>query len=498
MGAKVDLVKRKRPAARMQKYGLQILGSSVLFLLGYGTMLIPHYSIDSYSVAIDQMCMYRSGGGAGRLMFMLWPKLCIACGFNMVRQQWLGTTLLLLGCVFCHVFLYTAVRRYVCREPSGRKAAVLFCSLAVAFCNPFLVEWFQYVETTPIYSVCLCLAVTGAVLLLRNKRWDWLWALLCLLVAVTGYQVVISIFLILSAVLLLAKYDYRPTRKVFWEMVRCVAITGAAGISSLAWARLLPAKVGLAPRFSEGSLIDNLRFVLSIQELMWRNTLNILPGYIVAGFLFFCVVIALIPFVMKKDWIRILWTGCVLAGCAATVFLPYLVNGEHWVTTRASVQLFSFVAGAAVIAVLNAEKLRAQMLHILSVLFLAILVVRINQITADQLRTNRYDQAECDAIVRVIEQYEQDTGITVTGIAFSTDVQPTSYYPGIRRHWAELNLRAMTVHWGVQDVICFYTGKSLANRGVMKPPEFENQNWDTFDPAQQIRFDGETVCFCAF
>lgn len=493
---KAEFTKRTMPG--IQKHGPLFLASIALSLLGYGRMLIPHYSIDSYSVAIDPMCMYRSGAGAGRPMFMVWVRLCMALHFDMVRQQWVGTTLLILGCAFSHLLLYTAVRRYVCRELGGRKAAMLFCALALAFCNPFFAEWFQYVEITPLYTICLCLAVCGVTFLLRNRRWDWLVALLCLVIAVTGYQVVISIFLILGAVLILVKYDYRPNWKVFWELVRCVAITGVSGMTSWVWTRWLPGKAGVSPRFSGFSLVGNVRYTLSIQELLWRNSLNVFPGYFVAGFAAFCLLMAFIPFVLKKNWKCIFWSGLVLAGCAAAVSLPYLVSNEHYLTVRASVQLFSFVAGAAVMAVLNAEKLQAHALHIISLVFLACLLMRTNQITSEQLRNNQYDQEECLAIANAIEQYEQDTGITVTGVAFSMDVQPCSYYPGLRRHWAELNMRAMTVHWAIHDVIHFYTGKPLANRGMIKPTEFENHNWDAFDPAEQIRFEGETIYFCAF
>lgn len=470
----------------------------MLFFLGYGMMLIPHYSVDSYSVAIDPMCMYWSGCKAGRPMFMILIKLCLAWKFDLVRQQWAGTLLLIFGCIVSHLLLYTAVRRYACKQLSRKKAVMLFCCLAMAFCNPFMIEWFQYVEIAPIYAVCICLTVFGTVLLLRNKRGDWLAALLCLLIAVTGYQVVIAVFLILSAVFLLIKYDYLPTWKAFLEMVRCVAITGIAGVTSLLWARWLPVKMGIAPRLSDSSMLDNLRYVFSIQPKVWKNTLNLLPKGIVAGFLLFCIVLTLIPLIIKKDWKRVLWIGFVLIGCAATVFLPHAVSSEHWLTARASVQFFSFAAGMAAIAILRAEKMRTYMIDFVALALLAVFLLYNNLITLDQQRNNQYDQEECNAIAQAIEHYETDTGIVVTGIAFCTDMQPHYSYPEIRWHWAELNMRAMIVEWGVHDVVTFYTGKPLANRGAIKPPVFEDQDWNGFDPSGQIYFEGDTVYFCAY
>lgn len=484
--------------AHVPKSILRFFGSAVLFSLGYGMMLIPHYSVDSYAIAIHPMEMYWSGCRAGRPMFMAAAKICEALKFDLVRQQWACTLLLILGCIISHLLVYTAVRRYVCKQASRGKAAVLFCSLAMAFCNPFLIEWFQYVEIAPIYSVCICLAVLGAVLLLRNKRGDWLLALLCLLVAVTGYQVVIAVFLILSVMLLLVKYDYSPTGKAFWEMVRCVAITGAAGVTSLLWARWLPTKMGIAPRLSDSSILDNLRYVRSIQPQVWKDTLGLLPKGIVALFLLLCVVLIFIPFVIQKDWKRVFWIGFVLAGCAATVFLPHAVSSEHWLTARASVQFFSFVAGAAVLAILNAGKVQAYIIGLASSALLAVILLYNNQITFDQLQSNQYDKEECNAIAQAIEQYENETGIVVTGIALCTDTQPHYYYSGIRRHWAELNMRAMIVDWGVHDAVFFYTGKPLENRGAIKPPVFEGRNWDHFDPFEQLYFEGDTVYFCAY
>lgn len=462
-------------------------------------MFIPHYSVDSYTVAQDLASMYWSGSRAGRPLFIIWYKLCQLYNFNPVHNQWISMMILLMGCVLSHVIIYNAVCKYVCRKMSTGKAGTVFCCLAVIFCNPFIAEWFLYVESSGVYAISLLFTAFGVMFVLRGGVLDCLLGGLCIIIAVMGYQVVVSIFLILSVIFLLMKYDYFPTKKAFMAMTCCAALAAATCICAAACAKWLPVAVGGPARLSEQSIFENIYFVISIQEKYWMNALGLLPDGLVTGILALCLCVILLPCFMKKEWKCIIWLMFVLAGCAAAIFLPYIGSGEHWVTARASVQFFSYIAGLMTIAVLKGQKIIFRFVSVSGICFLAILIYQVNLIVSEQLQTNCQDKAECCEIVSEIEEYENETGITVTKIVYCTDDAVTWNYPGIEYYCAELNMRAMAVDWGIQHLISFYTGKALVSvKTDEKPAAFSNKNWDAFDILQQLYFEEDTVYLCVY
>ncbi len=314
-----------------------------------------------------------------------------------------------------------------------------------------------------------------------------------------GYQVVVSIFLILSVIFLLKKNEYFPTKKCFLKMACCAVLAAITCICAAVCAKWLPVAAGVPARLAEYSILKNIYFVISIQERYWINALGLLPDGFVTGILVLCICVILLPCLIKKEWQCIIWSIFVLAGCVVAIFLPYIGSGEHWVTARASVQFFSFFAGLMTVAVLNEKKLVFHFVSISGICFLAVLIYQSNLIAIEQLETNYQDKAECCEIVRAIETYEKVTGITVTKIVHCTDNFVTWYYPGIECHYAEFNMRAMAVDWGIQDLISFYTGKILVSVETdEKPLAFFDKNWDVFDISQQLYFEKDTVYLCIY
>lgn len=204
--------------------GMKSIGISFLLMLfGYGVMFLPHYSVDSYSVFQNLWEIKVSGIKAGRAAYVLWHRIFQLLDLNPVQKQWFGTLLLILACALAHVMIFRAVLKVAPAELSMFRKTVLFGTLLIAFCNPFLLEWFIYVEITPMYATGVLFSVWGAVMLIMDNPKAWLLAWIGATAAVLCYQVTVSFFLIFGAVLILVQYDFRPGLRVLkkWRDVRC-------------------------------------------------------------------------------------------------------------------------------------------------------------------------------------------------------------------------------------------------------------------------------------
>lgn len=479
--------------------GMKSIGISFLLMLfGYGVMFLPHYSVDSYSVFQNLWEIKVSGIKAGRAAYVLWHRIFQLLDLNPVQKQWFGTLLLILACALAHVMIFRAVLKVAPAELSMFRKTVLFGTLLIAFCNPFLLEWFIYVEITPMYATGVLFSVWGAVMLIMDNPKAWLLAWIGATAAVLCYQVTVSFFLIFGAVLILVQYDFRPGLRVLKKMAGCALLGGIACATAVLCARVLPLLIGIEPRASRVSVTGGVRFVLSVQKRLWKNTLGLTPDYLIAAAA--AVALVVLAFGMfRENRKNVWWTMFVLAGCYTAVFLSCIGSGEYWLTARICVPFFAFVSMLLCMAVLRCPVGWLTALGAVTVLVFGTLVWQNDMILQDQLYTNRVDQQECLQIEAAISGYEESTGNQVTKIAVFEDEQVTYTYPGVTHHFAELNQRCMSVPWAITSVLEFYTGRQLVP--VSERPAasgFEGENWSSFDPSRQLIFHGDTVYFCIY
>ena len=461
-------------------------------------MFLPHYSVDSYSVFRDLWEIKVSGIRAGRAAYVLWYRIFQLLDLNPVEQQWFGTLLLIIACALAHVMIFRAILKIAPAELSAFRKTVLFGTLLIAFCNPFLLEWFIYVEITPMYATGVLFSVLGAVLLLRDNAKAWFLAGASAAAAVLCYQVTVSFFLIFGAALMLIRYDFRPGLRVLKKMTGCAVLGGIACAAAVICARVLPVLAGVESRVSRVSVAGGVRFVLSVQKLLWKNTLRLTPDYLIAAAAAVALA-ALILGQLRENRKKVWWTVFVLAGCYAAAFLSCIGSGEYWLTARICVPFFAFVSMLLCMAVLCCSPAWLAGLGAVTALVFGTLVWQNDMILQEQLYTNRADQQECLQIEAAISEYEESTGNTVTKMAVFEDAQVTYTYPGVTHHFAELNQRCMSVPWAITSVLEFYTGRDLAT--VFERPAvsgFEGANWGSFDPSEQLIFHEDTVYFCIY
>ena len=129
-------------------------------------------------------------------------------------------------------------------------------------------------------------------------------------------------------------------------------------------------------------------------------------------------------------------------------------------------------------------------------LLLVVNIACIQGIALDQMKVNRQDKREAEEIVRLIREYEEESGQRVDTISWSWDGRYTWTYPEVKYTFMDMNVRAGARDWSLIDCIGYYAGRRFGSAtmpGELLAAYFSGQEWDSFQPEEQIHFEGNKM-----
>lgn len=102
-------------------------------------------------------------------------------------------------------------------------------------------------------------------------------------------------------------------------------------------------------------------------------------------------------------------------------------------------------------------------------------------------------------IGQAITEYEEDTGTTITKIAFYKDGAFTySQYPDVF-NWGDMCMSAFLTSWSDIRAVNYYLNANYER--IEQNPDytkyFAGQNWNQFSK-EQVIFDGDTLHYCVY
>ena len=476
---------------------------SILFYIAvYGIMFIPHYSIDSYTIWLDLTEIVRAPISSGRLVFALWGWLFCWLNFNPVQCQWIGVLLFILSLALSHILVYKSFLRLFPLETSKYKKVALWLSVGVIFCNPFIGEWFYFVETSVVYATALTFCALAVQQITKKKTKNWIFAFLYVVIAVYSYQAIVSNFLILGAIYFLIENRFRWSWQSFWSVVGVVVMSAIASMTALLCAKIIPALAGMEGRFSEVSIWENIKYIISCQAPLWKSGLRLMLGYWLIVAFVLCMAVVVMQLCMKKEWMGLAWTMVVLTGCYLSSFLVHYVNSEHWIVPRTMVPFFCFIAVAFICAIWlwPDQKRYSAVATGLILIFVFGCGFQVIRVTCQQIQTNQMDKNEILQIDEAIRTYEKENDVQITKCTISTDQYITYVYPQITLFSGEVGERILSVKWAAVDAIEFYTGRTLQE--LPTPEEiterFSQYDWGELNVSEQLVFEGDTVHICVY
>lgn len=471
----------------------------------YGLFLNAHYSGDSYSA------FYESNRGDAMIQlinaryvnYFIWKVLSIL-GINPVVHQGFFSLFLIVIIAISSYKLsdYT----FTLIDEKNHNMYVVVIMFAIAFCNPYVLQWFLCPEMTLFYGISL-ISVVGATLIWNDEdannifRITATFVLFC--ISLCSYQASMPFFVIFSILFFIIKNEFKVCNKLL-RKISSTIILAFLGCVMLMVSQKIIDLGGRQASMDIQTMLANFKILFQKQpDYFWNG-----DGYYLVGLLIvsMAVLVAIFLFLLIKKGIK---TGIILfiplLMGYALIFAPHLLSESMWLAPRTLAAFFSIFSVLLLLSYSLSngyeEKLCRYLLQLTAVVLIVSNIFMVNSIGVYSFASNILDFEHVVEIQRYIEKYERETGKIVTKIAACYDKNPTYAYKGIKYAYYDTNTSGLVADWSDVNAINFYNGKNYERVNVQTlglPQEMFEKDWDYFDAEEQLKFIEDTLVWIKY
>lgn len=488
---------------------------AVIFFAVYGIMLLPRFSTDSYSVFFytrNGLNGFLEAGRTGNY-FLYWILLTL--GINPVTFSPVFTAVFILTVSWSAAVLLSLLKPYF-SSPAPSRLTLLLLELGVvlAYANIYFAELYFFSDCAPMY-ICAVFFLTLALILFfrRDRISGTILALVCLCLSLSFYQAFLGFFMIFGSMIILLHRNLsdkqpkdRRAGSLLPDLLRLAAVGGGASVVNVLVLNRLAAAGFVSDR---GPVLSVAGVLNSVWQTIGQFFLYYPLGYpsyltgfpkivfLLSGPALLCLLV--VSFVRNHWKPSVEVTTLLVLYCQVlSVFAPHFVAKSAWLPPRSICSFFAVFTVMAVVTAHNDLQIgKAPWAETAVVLLLlAVNIAGVQGIALDQMESNRLDRAQAEEIVRRIQDYEAESGQSVDIISWRPDSSYTWAHPGIKYTFMDMNIRSAVRSWTLISCISYYDGRLLEPETM--PDEiwaehFSGQEWDSFRPDEQIRFEGNRM-----
>ena len=491
---KKDMIRKK----------IAICWGIVLPFFSYAIFFVKHYSVDSFSVfsATDSKVHFENA----RYLSWLLDIIMRRAGINPIVDQFWFVLFLSASLGICIIILSLTASRFLVRANwKDYLFASLICS--ASFVNVFYSEWYIYAEIDIYYGLSVLLAILAVFFSVREasfirRRFLPFFLLLC---SLFFYQATMAIYVIWVITFeFLAFIETGKIRRFFSGFVSALLIGGSTSVICIISSLQSRGEVtGRGASLSFEGISNALAQIIRQQKPLWGSAFHLMPRFWL--FTLTCIILIISLYgALRKGFLVAFIFLMVEAVNYFVIFAPHFVTSNFWMAPRTIVGWFSWISGTGLIAWVLFRKEQVGNGFQVPLLFLAFLVVSINQIVLigkDQIRENQMESQEAAIIQGLIETYEKESGNTIDSVAVMRDSDPTFHSLNLRYWYMDINARCFLVDWGDVNALNFYNGTDYIKvpfdrRGLSL--QWSLKNWDEFNAEEQCVCEGNTLYWCIY
>ena len=477
----------------------------VFYLAVFAIMLNRHYSVDAYNYSVSSTTAYVGNLNLGRIgnyfVFGLFKNI------NIVTHQSLFVFLLILTLTVTSCMLYVHLEKHM-QQISYK--IILKMSVAIVFCNVFMVDFFVYIEMFFAWCCGIVFMVLSVLQIKENMTLkNWMRVLFFMVISLSFYQALIGFFVYFALIDVYIIYHGKLGKKSFIDSILVLGCGGCAGAANILLLKVLQ-KLGIAGTESRTGNVgidgikENLKGVCAGSMSLLKDTSGFMPPYLVVTvlILLYALIIALLIFKHEK-WHQYVYIVLIMAVSRMVLYVPHLLASAVWMAPRSIISYWTIISmPCMILLVWNEKREMAYLTGILLAVILFVNVVNIQKISGDVIATNRLDEETAYMIQNEIDAYQEESGQIVDTIVYRNDVAPAWKYRSIDFQRFELCERIYNVPWnGCVQAINYYNKKSY-NSALMDDETFtkyfSKDNWDELNIKEQLVFDGSTLYFVAY
>lgn len=153
----------------------------------------------------------------------------------------------------------------------------------------------------------------------------------------------------------------------------------------------------------------------------------------------------------------------------------------------------------AVITFFICEKRESDILIIACVSYILVHFIFSQFIVANRFVSNTLDKVYTNMVYQEILEYEERTGIKVTGLSVVEDTFTTDYYDEVGYKSYQINEKALgTVTNSLLTVVSGRSFERISMPDEIYEKYFEGKNWDYFDITEQLIIRENIAYWCVF
>ena len=395
--------------------------------------------------------------------------------------------------------------------PEREKKVILLAILLLAFINPYFCEVFVYVGYDKMFGVIA--AIFGSILFSQKR---YFWSFVCVLLAVTGYQIYYVLFLVYTSTWIFLKAKGELHRETIWCYIKMYLVMLVPTLMMvLAFTLYSFGRIGT---YSGKAIALDSNFMERI-NCVWRRyhaMMVIQQGLLPRYFLAICFIIwgILCLLFLKEKKVKEILYIVIHAICLSIYPVTiYFVGTNAVFSGRVIWCVFAALSGMGLVALqkVDLKNWTRKIMVTVLVLIYCIDIYSVSSTINNFYISNALDVQIVEQVVAQIENYEKETGMSVQKIAAASNPNSKYSYPQVGflgmdysnadAGYSNFTHKAMKDSWADAELFIYLTKRpySIVNMDPEVWEEhFAGKSWETFNPQEQLYFEGDTVYWCIY
>ena len=431
--------------------------------------LTGHYIADTYGIierGLEDYSIYNSFTD-GRMLMGLLNLLVLK--LNMPIIAYVIFTLVIGIIISCMVviLLKNIILKFRPAESKYIEAIVTVICYVTIF-NFMYLENLYFIECI-VMALSLLLYTLGAYILVDRTKWYFLKSGLCVIIGMLSYQGTIGFFLALVFLFSILENKNKISSLIKDVLLSAVLVV-IAGLIDLACIEIFTNQFGTNQGRLNNNIFQNIIIIFMYFPKILTHTCGMFPTNLLIIFLSLLVVLAVIGILQKykkEAGKGIILYFLLMIFVIASAFSSSVLSSSSFWAARMRFCIGALVGILFLYLYVTTDLFQKKnALTVLSIILLTTYAVcnlyqYVNIINQNK-QMNKIEEQECQEIEKNIEEYEEQTGNSITKIArvYSKTHNETLYLPDNPQASTSV-LNSTKCWWSVKGTIYFYTGKRL-------------------------------------
>ena len=402
---------------------------------------------------------------------------------------------------FSIYYIYKTINEKIKINSNIKIALVIMAAFILVF-NCMSLEYLLYAECS-VMCLSIFLSVMAARTFTSNEKYKTIKSIILVIIATFCYQGAVNIFLPLTILFLFIDKNRKTAKEMVKQIVLACVIIGVAYLINVFSIYLINTILGVEQTRIAGGILNNLQNAGALLEYLLGRTLitnyELWPNGITLVF----IAITIILLCFQKDRAKSILSYIILVLSALGIcILPVFFMASPSMEPRMAMSAGAIV-GMSFIYLLSTEydkKIFEYIISTVIVLFFVFNAINTIQIYSAHIAGNKIDANMGMTIKYRIEEYEKETGNTVSKVAYYRDKNHRDYHYGWDKKLYSFGQRAFDNYYCIIEALNYYCDRDFERANMTKEiynTNFAGKDWNAYSD-EQIVFEGDIMYICTY